>query len=131
MGIISYRIKQHLNIYIGEVLARSGGGSLTDGILELSLISKRSQENICHHECFPGNSRIAVFRNISKQLLQLFSQTIFSHAFARHHAFLHFCVGVYFSLHHCVKRKFNPSQISKMELFVKIVNGFLSITIIT
>ena len=29
MGIISYRIKQHLTIYIGEVLARSGRGSLT------------------------------------------------------------------------------------------------------
>ena len=37
----------------------------------------------------------------------------FSHAFARHHAFhavftfLHFSVGVYLSLHHCLKGKFN------------------------
>ena len=37
----------------------------------------------------------------------------FSHAFARHQAFLavftflHFCVGVYLSLHHCLKGKFN------------------------
>ena len=37
----------------------------------------------------------------------------FSHAFARHHAFLgvfafhYFCVGVYFSFHHCLKGKFN------------------------
>ena len=30
MSIISYQIKQHLTIYIGEVLARSGRGSLTD-----------------------------------------------------------------------------------------------------
>ena len=37
----------------------------------------------------------------------------FSHAFARHHAFLavfiflHFCVGANLSLHHCLKGKFN------------------------
>ena len=37
----------------------------------------------------------------------------FSNAFARHHAFLavltflHFCVGVYLSLNHCLKGKFN------------------------
>ena len=37
----------------------------------------------------------------------------FSHAFARHRAllavftFLHFSVGVYLSLHHCLKGKFN------------------------
>ena len=37
----------------------------------------------------------------------------FSHAFARHHVFLavftflHFSAGVYLSLHHCLKGKFN------------------------
>ena len=37
----------------------------------------------------------------------------FSHTFARHHAFLavftllHFRVGVYLTLHHCLKSKFN------------------------
>ena len=67
--------------------------------LELSLISKSSQENICngvgfqqrfrlqavhlrrsgfHHACFPRNSRTAIFRNISEQLFQLFSQTFFT-----------------------------------------------------
>ena len=36
MGIISYRIKQHLTIYIGEVLARSGLDSLTGSWSQLS-----------------------------------------------------------------------------------------------
>ena len=36
MGIISFQIKQHLTIYIGEVLARMGRGSLTGRWSKLS-----------------------------------------------------------------------------------------------
>ena len=103
--------------------------------MELSLILKSSQENICngvgfqkrsrlqasqlgksdlHRACFPRNSRTAMFRNISEQLFQLFSKTFFTG----------FCktprlsCSIYFpsiwrrwyrSLHHCVKGKFNFS----------------------
>ena len=53
MGIISYRVKQNLTIYIGQVLKRRGRGSLTGSICPIGRIgvatnSKSSQENICH-----------------------------------------------------------------------------------
>ena len=105
MGIISYRIKQNLTIYIGEVLARRGHGSLTTNhscptgrIAVATNFKKFSGKYLCwsrssvmfqaasahlgksglHHACFPRNLRTAIFRNISEQLFQLFSQT-FSH----------------------------------------------------
>ena len=99
----------------------------------MPLISKISQENICdrvgfqlcsrlqaahlgksglHHACFPRNSRTAIFRNISEQLFQLFSQNFFTcfwktPRLSYNIYFPYFCVCVYLSLHHCLKGKFN------------------------
>ena len=103
-----------------------------------------------HHECFPENLRTASFWNISEQLSHLFSQTIFHMLLQDNTSFLK-CFSsflrVYFSLHLCIKTKFNfwitltlgiqetysecQSQRSTMELFAKIVNSFPWITIFT
>ena len=72
-------------------------------------------------------------RDISEQLFQLFSQTIFhmllqdTASFLRYLLFFIFAVNLTFGLHLTLefqKRIQNPSERSKMELFVKAVNGF-------
>ena len=100
-----------------------------------------------HHACFPINFRAVVFRNISEQLFQLFSQTNFRMLLQVTKPFLQYllCTSAKVFNFPCTLCKVvltinlnltfdipeayvKSNQRSKMELFAKIVDGFQPMT---